>query len=206
MITTVLALKGGAGKTTTAAFLAAARHQAGYRVGAIDGDDQGSLISWAERATWPWLTMAMPTKTIHQQIPRLLGGSVDDIIIDTPPTGGRLIQKSAIRAAVDAGASGTIIVPVQPTLMDFDQFDETIRLIEETAGLDEVRVKVLLTRVTSGSKARKQIREAIEGKGVEVFTAEIRQLQAIALAHGQEISDLSDYAAVDAEMQELMTK
>lgn len=200
MIETVLALKGGPGKTTTTAYLSAARHLDGRDVASIDGDEQGSLLSWAEKADFPWLTIAMPTKTIHSQVSKLMAGR-DDLVIDTPPTTGTLVQKSAVRAAVEA--KGTIIVPIKPTLMDYDQFGETVRLIEETAGLDDVRTVVLLTQVVSGTRTRRQIRDAITGQGIMVLNSEVRQLQSIALAHGAPITDLGDYADVYAELKEL---
>jgi len=200
LIETLLALKGGPGKTTTTAYLSAARYLDGRLVAAVDGDDQGSLLSWAEKAEFPWLTIAMPTKTIHLQVSKLMTGR-DDLVIDTPPTAGTLVQKSAVRAAVES--HGTVIIPVQPTLMDYDQFGETVRLVEETAGLDEVRVAVLLTRVVSGTRTRRQIRDAITGQGIRVLDSEVRQLQSVAIAHGSPITDLGDYAAVYAELKEL---
>lgn len=112
-----------------------------------------------------------------------------------------LVQKSAVRAAVEA--KGTIIVPIKPTLMDYDQFGETVRLIEETAGLEEVRTVLLLTQVVPGTRTRRQIRDAITGQGITVLESEVRQLQSIALAHGAPITDLGDYAAVYAELKEL---
>src|SRR5690606_30306425 len=136
---TVASLKGGTGKTTTAAFLAAGLANTGGTVVAVDADTQGSLLRWAERADWPWLTVAMPTKTIHTSVAQLMAG-VEHLVIDTPP-GGLQVITSALKAA------DTVLVPVQPTTADLDQMAETMDLAADTAAVTGARIVVLLTRV-----------------------------------------------------------
>ena len=201
MIYTVANLKGGPGKTTTSMFLAAGLDQRGRKVTLVDADAQGSALSWDEKTEPRFLTVAMPTRTIHTQIGHLLADPSDDVVIDTPPQ-GRLVISSAIRAAATAASGGIVIVPVQPTTGDIDQLGETMELIKDSAGLDQVRVVILLTRVLARTKALRQIRESLAEGGLEILQAEVRQSQALALAHGAPITDLGDYADVLTELTE----
>lgn len=196
MIYTVANLKGGVGKTLSTAFLAAGLHRSGRTVVAIDADAQGSLLSWAEAADPEWLTVAMPTKTIHRQVDQL---QADDIVIDTPP-GHIPIVASAIQAAARTG--GMVIVPVQPTTADIDKLPETLALIEDTPGGDDLRVVLLLTRAVKGTRALRLAREALEAQGMTVLQTVIHQSQALAGAHLNPITDLAEYADVLTELQE----
>lgn len=189
---TVASLKGGTAKTTTAAHLAAGLDAAGDTVVAVDADPQGSLLRWAERANWPWLTVAMPTRTIHTSVAQLMSGA-EHLVVDTPP-GGLQVIVSALKAA------DTVVIPVQPTTADLDQMVETMTLASDTAAVTGARVVALLTRVVSRTRARALTRQALEASGHQVLQSEVRQSQALALAHGQGITDLRDYRDVLDEL------
>lgn len=189
---TVTSLKGGTGKTTTAAHIAAALSMAGDTVVAVDADPQGSLLRWAERADWPWLTVAMPTRTIHTSAEQLMAGA-RHLVVDTPP-GGLQVVISALKAA------DTVLVPVQPSTADLDQMAETMNLTADTAAVTGSRVFVLLTRVVPRTKARTLTRAALVESGHQVLESEVRQSQALALSHGRPIVELGDYGPVLEEI------
>jgi chromosome partitioning protein len=85
VILVVANLKGGTGKTTTAAYVAHVLHEWGDRVLLVDADPQGSALRWAEVADWPVATTALPTPKLDRDLPGIVGDRFDAVVIDTPP-------------------------------------------------------------------------------------------------------------------------
>lgn len=152
-VITVAQQKGGAGKTTLAANLAAGWAASGARVALLDIDPQRSLSRWhAMRAG-----NAKATATIHlsevsgwrlaAELDRLRA-SHDIVIIDSPPqieTDARL----AIRNA------DFVLVPVQPSLPDLWAAEGTLALAKTEKRVARVVLNrapasgTLLSRVTA---------------------------------------------------------
>ena len=115
--------KGGAGKTTLTAALAAS---APGKVVAIDADPQGSLLLWWERRGEHDFecVAASEEKSLARTISKERAGKADWVVIDTPPA---LIEQ--IEAAV-MGAD-YIVVPVRASIFDI----EPVAIIAELAAL-----------------------------------------------------------------------
>lgn len=190
VITAVVNLKGGSGKTSTVIHLAAALRETGESVLIVDGDPQGSALDWAN--TLGWDATGLPRNTIHKQ--PWLSTSHQNVLIDTPP-GDLGITTSAARAA------DLILIPIQPTSGDFSQYAETVNLIEQVQALTDAPAFTLLTRVVKRTVAAGQIRDALKPFGVPVLTSEIPQAQALAMAYGLPITDPGQYRNVLAELK-----
>lgn len=201
-VITVTDLKGGTGKTTTAMYLLAGLHREYGNALGIDGDDQGSLMSWADRSSPDFMVMAMPSKTIHRHIEDLIANYAH-VVIDTPPA-GRAVVMSAMQAA--AQHSGQILIPLQPTTHDLDQLGETLAVVEDATGTAEVAVSILLTRAVKGTRALRQVRDALDAAGHDVLDTVIHQSQTLALAHGSAIGELGEYRDVLIELREKATR
>jgi len=119
----------------------------------------------------------------------------ENVVIDTPP-GHPAITASAVRA-VDLA-----IVPVQPSILDLDRIDATLELIRDAQALnDDLQMAVLLTRVTSGTRSQRDIRQVLTEDGLEVLETEIPQRQAVALAGGTILTRLGVYEPLLTEIR-----
>ncbi|MEL6366048.1 MAG: ParA family partition ATPase [Pseudomonadota bacterium] len=115
-VITITQLKGGAGKTTLAAHLAAEAARRGLAVGLVDADPQGSLTFWAEerrRRLDGELDISFRDGTGYRLAGevRALRRETDLVLIDTPPH-----ADSAVRAALRA--ADLALCPLMPSPLD----------------------------------------------------------------------------------------
>lgn len=157
LVITVAQQKGGTGKTTLAANIAAAL-AADHRVALLDIDPQGSLTRWHQlRAarTKPAAEIAFSDVSGWRLTSELgrLRKAYDIILIDSPPqvdTDARLTVRGA----------DMVLVPVQPSLQDAWAAEGTFRLAAE----EKRPAIVVLNRVPASSRLRGAV-EADLAKG-----------------------------------------
>lgn len=196
---TVAMLKGGTGKTTTAAHLAAAFSLRGPTLG-IDADGQGSFLGWAEMADegFPATVVAMPTRTIHKEIGRL-GRPYKFGVIDTPndPSRDQAVIASAIRAA------DVVVIPVAPSPVEFLRLQPTLQHVEDArVNRPELRAVALLTRVRSVTRSSSEARDALAelaDQGLDVLDTWVPLREHIAQSVGDAIP-ADAYTAVADEL------
>ena len=193
---TLIDLKGGTGKTTSAVYLARGLSDSG-RTLLIDMEAYGSALSWSESAQdLPFTTIQMPVKDLHKRIDDLATG-YDHVVIDTPAI-VRPIARSALMSAQHA------IIPISPSLLDIDRLNETLDLIEEVEHMNDLTRSILLTRVRRGTKSARATREALSEMDMHVLNAEIPLLESYAGAAGTNPSNLGEYADVLTEIRGLV--
>jgi len=187
VILTVANLKGGAGKTTSAAHLVHTLAELGRRSLAVDADPQGSLLKWQELGGWPVPAVGLPSASLHRDLPGIVGAQFDAVVIDTPGTAqGRSITLSAIRAATH------VLVPCAPTPVEFQRLAELAGLIADATDLrpdgQPPAVAVLLCRVVPGASSTAAYREAMRADGWPVLRPVIGRLERYAQAFGDPIT------------------
>jgi chromosome partitioning protein len=196
-VLSVINLKGGAGKTTTAAFVAHALHERGLRVLGVDADPQSSLLTWSEAAAFPFPVVGLPSAKLHREVEGIAEGRYDVVVIDTPPTEhGRAIALSAARAATH------VLVPVAPTPIEYQRLQGLATLFEDATDLrpdgEPPIIGVLLVKTEAGASSTRVYRGAMTGDGWPVLRGHVGKLERFAQSFGEPITNASSTGYGDA--------
>ena len=119
-VITLASRKGGAGKSTLTAQLAAHAQTLGRRVLVIDADPQGSLSLWHKRRAGGLPRLVTPERGIERAIAFAMIEGIDTVFIDTAPTMWVVVQE-AIRA------STFVLIPARPGFFDLAAVQETVK-------------------------------------------------------------------------------
>lgn len=198
MKATIVNLKGGTAKSTTALFLSAALARRG-RTLLVDCDPQGSALSWAEDAEengaeLGFNVVSIPTKDVKKRVERM-ADDYEHIVLDTPP--GEL---DIVRAALHAGE--VAIVSISPSDMDINRFRPTLELVAEVESVTDLDYRVLLTMARRISREGRDARAAMEALELPVMRTEIPFLSRYRSAFGETIEELGEYEQVADELLE----
>jgi chromosome partitioning protein len=128
--------KGGSGKTTVLAHLAAAWSEAGRTVALVDLDPQQSLTRWAGLRKDPAIEVIESKDYRASSDLRSARRKFDFVLVDCPGAASSLLE-SAIRE------SDLVIAPCQPSVMDVWALESVIA----TAGKLKRPLRILLNRM-----------------------------------------------------------
>lgn len=202
----VLQQKGGSGKTTLAANLAAAAHLEGLRTILIDMDRQGSAIDWAgarpEGSQLQGLVVVGHDRPLS--LPRFgeITQGFDCVIIDGPP---RLddVTRSA------AAAADVALLPVRPGPFDFWAVSETIASLDTA---DEIRAELgrkpirrvfVLNGAAVGSRLARDGQLELRAGGVVAGVVHQRVVFADAALRGESVLTTPGALLAASEIQRL---
>lgn len=144
MIITFASSKGGVGKSTSCACVAAELAREGARVLLIDLDQNRTLDRWARRAPFPGLTVSAvePQQFSPFLREKEASGQYDHICIDLPGTREVTLYKALAR-------SDLVVIPAQasePDLREALVIVGDLRDVGETTGR-QIPYRLLLTKV-----------------------------------------------------------
>ena len=200
-VITVASRKGGAGKTTLCAHLAAFAQSQGYRCEIIDGDPQGSLTLCNRLRA----DAAFPLATAERGIDRALAmaqvAGAEWVFIDTSPTMWVVVQE-AIRAAT------LVLIPARPGFLDLEAVRETVKTARERNKPYAVVLNACpVKRDEREAPAVAQSRAYLDREGVPVFAGQIshRAAFSLTLAAGASAGEAEPTSFAAAEVGKLWT-
>jgi chromosome partitioning protein len=112
--------KGGSGKSTLTAHLAAHVHKATKPVLLVDADPQGSLTLWHHLRGTNEPKLRVATRSVGEVVASAKRDGYEWVFIDTPPNTSAIVE-DAIRNAT------MVIIPARPGVFDVDAVRDTIQ-------------------------------------------------------------------------------
>lgn len=198
-IITVASRKGGAGKTTLCAHLAALAQSRGYRCQIIDGDPQGSLTLCNRLRTGGAIPLATAERGIDRAVALAQVAGAEWVFIDTSPTMWVVVQE-AIRAAT------LVLIPARPGFLDLDAVRETVKTARERNKPYAVVLNACpVKRDEREAPAVAQSRAYLDREGVPVFAGQISHRAAFnfTLAAGASAGEAEPNSLAAAEIERL---
>jgi chromosome partitioning protein len=193
-IVSIVSLKGGVGKTTTAMHLAAVAKAARASPVVLDADSESSAHRWASRAGegLGFEVHLANRDRIAVQLRDLEAGG-HTVIVDTPPNNREVIARVGQIATV-------VIVPVNPTGLDVDRLQPTLELLADLeAARGELAAYILFSKFNAKRRLDREAEEALAG--FPVLKQRVRGVQAYAEAFGGMPTYLDEYRAVWKEIR-----
>jgi chromosome partitioning protein len=163
VIVSVLARKGGTGKSTAVRCLAVEALKAGRRVVIIDVDPQPTCYRWGQRRSAVGIPVPLVVTPaaggITAQVEDFRRQQVDLILIDTPPT-----ATPAVNAALDVSSAAVVVT--RPNPEDLESVQESLRV----ASAQQRRSGVILWQAPPDKRVRAVAlaREALVAMGASV--------------------------------------
>lgn len=163
LVVSVLARKGGTGKSTAVRCLAIEALKAGRRVVVIDVDPQPTCYRWGQRRTAagiPVPLVVLPTTGgLEAQLKAFAEQGVNLVLIDTPPT-----ATPVVNAALDASTAAIVIT--RPNPEDLESVQESLRV----AGAQRRPTAVILWQAPPDKRVRAtpMAREALDAMKASV--------------------------------------
>jgi chromosome partitioning protein len=200
LVITIAQRKGGAGKTTLAAQLAAAWAQKGARIALLDIDPQASLAAWVElRRAWlgadklGFEFAALPGWRAAQWIADRARGA-ELVVIDGPP-------HAETEARIAVRAAGLVLVPVQPSPLDLWATETTLAMARD----ERRRALVVLNRVPPRSGLTDRIAADLTAAGTAIAASRIGNRIALvrAMASGLGVVESAGTSIAAAEIAAL---
>ena len=161
----VVAQKGGTGKTTLCLAVACAAVRDGLAAAVVDLDPQATAASWGDRraAELPVVVPAQPPR-LARVLAAAAGQGVDLAIVDTAPR----VEQGAVAAA---RAADLVLIPCRPAVYDLETVAATVDVIRAVA--PDTPFLCVLNGVPPRGPRQPQAHRLLTDLGVPVCTASL---------------------------------
>ncbi len=191
MIVSVVNLKGGVGKTTTAVYFAEAAKEQGGAPVVIDADTERSALEWSSLGKLSFAVVPAEKDALARQARQLeKEGSV--VIIDTPPN-----NRETLWAA--AAVADHVVVPVAPTGVDVNRLRATLEVLLDVEAIKgSLDTSILFTRWDKRKRLAREAEELLSR--FPLLAARIRSLTRYEDGFGSQPSYLTEYKEAWSEV------
>ncbi len=169
IVMSLVAQKGGVGKTTLAVNLAAQAEREGWRARVLDIDPQGSATAWADEreADRPDVRTCV-SRRLERELAEAAEDGTDAVFVDTAPHA----EGAALAAA---RVADLVLVPCRPSLFDLAAAVATLEL----ASIAGAPAAVALNGVPPRGGIAAEARAALGGQGARVLAATVGHRAAV---------------------------
>jgi chromosome partitioning protein len=191
--------KGGSGKSTLTAHLAAHAHKPSRACLLIDADPQGSLTLWHKLRKAETLPLKAAQRGIADIVKAAKRGGAEWVFIDTAPNMSASVTE-AIRAAT------LVVVPCRPGVFDLDAVKETVDFARQLRKPYAVVINgAPPRRQDAESPMVTQARESLVSLNIPVWGGQITQRAnfMLALAEGEGAKEYEADSMAAAEIARL---
>jgi chromosome partitioning protein len=195
--------KGGSGKSTLTAHLAAHAHKPSRRCLLIDTDPQGSLTLWHKLRLADGAADDLPLKAVHRNIGEAVKEARHDgfdwVFIDTAPNMSASVTE-AMRTAT------LVVMPCRPGVFDLDAVKETVAFAKDVRRPYAVVLNAAPPkRQDAEAPAVTQAREEFAKLHIPVWGGQITQRAnfSAALAEGEGAKEYDSHSSAAAEIARL---
>jgi chromosome partitioning protein len=199
----LIAQKGGTGKTTIGIHLAVQAQRAGLKVLLVDTDPQGSAGAWWRRrqADLPVLVQSSGRELAETTAEAKQRG-FQLVVVDTAP-------HSSSESRLCAESSSLILIPTRPAILDLDAIGATTALVADLA----VPARILLNACPAPTRLGEprivaEARDALTAYKLPICTTAISQRAAFshALIDGRSVVEFEAHGKAAAEIDALWTE
>ena len=198
-VITLASRKGGSGKSTLTAHLAALTILKGHRCLIIDADPQGSLTLWHSKRADSRLALQSAARGVDGPLAFAMIEGYEWVFIDTAPTMWVVVQE-AIRAAT------LVVIPARPGFFDLAAVRETVAMARERNKPYAVAINAApVKRDDRDAPAVAQSRAELDRLAIPVWSGQISQRTGYvaSLAAGASAGELAPDSAAGIEIARL---
>lgn len=200
-VVTLLAQKGGTGKTTLSIHLAVLAAASRKKVLIADIDPQQSASFWSKRRQKknPGV-IKLNSDVLEEAINTYEKQGVDLLVIDTAP-------HSHDDAIVAAQLADYILIPSRPAILDLEAIGTSVDIVKSINGKAAIILNACPFPGRNGERSIvKEAREALSGYGLTISPKAISNRVALShsLIDGQAVTEFESVGKAAAEMRELM--